>query len=90
MADDEGLTVDQLLDTRPVSARWRRVLLERLDALAVIYRVAAAVSGAAHSIRFRWYRSGLADAGIFLPDGRCLAVVSQGNTADRAAFAKRL
>ena len=90
LADDEGLTVDQLLDTRPVSAWWRRVLLERLDALAVIYRVAAAVSGAAHSIRFRWYRSGLADAGIFLPDGRCLAVVRQGNTADRAAFAKRL
>ena len=29
---------------RPVSARWRRVLLERLDALAVIYRIAAALS----------------------------------------------
>ena len=42
LAGDEGLTVDQLLDTRPVSARWRRVLLERLDALAGIYRVAAA------------------------------------------------
>ena len=90
LADDEGVTVDHLLDTRPVSARWRRVLLERLDALAVIYRVAAAVSGAAHPIRFRWYRAGPADAGIILPDGRCLAVVRQGNTADRATFAKRL
>ena len=90
LADDEGLTVDQLLDTQPVSARWRRVLLERLDALAVIYRVAAAVSDAIHPIRFRWYRAGPADAGIFLPGGRCLAVVRQGNTADRATFAKRL
>ena len=84
------MSLDELLSSRPVSARWRRVLLERLDALAVIYRVAAALSDAAHPIRFRWYRSGPADAGIFLPGGRCLAVVRQGNTADRAAFAKRL
>ena len=84
------VTVDQLLDTRPVSAQWRRVLLERLDALAVIYRVSAALSNAAFPIRFRWCRAGPADAGIVLPDGRCLAVVRQGNTADRATFAKRL
>ena len=90
LADDEGLTVDQLLDTRAVSARWRRVLLERLDVLAVIYRVAAVVSDAVHPIRFRWYRAGLADAGIVLPGGRCIAVVRQGNTADRTTFAKRL
>ena len=90
LADDEGLTVDQLLDTRAVSARWRRVLLERLDVLAVIYRVAAAVSDAVHPIRFRWYRAGPADAGIVLPGGRCIAVVRQGNTADRTTFAKRL
>ena len=90
LADDEGVTVDQLLSSRPVSARWRRVLLERLDALAVIHHVVAAVSGAVHPIRLRWYRAGPADAGIFLPDELCIAVVRQGNTADRAAFAKRL
>ena len=90
LADDEGLTVDQLLESRPVSAQWRRILLERLDALGVIYRVAAALSNIAHPVRFRWHRAGPADAGIFLPDGRCLAVVRQGNTADRAIFAKRL
>ena len=90
LAGDEGVTVDQLLDTRPVSARWRRVLLERLDAPGVTYRVAAALSNAAFPIRFRWYRAGPADAGIVLPDGRCIAVVRQGNAADRAAFAKRL
>ena len=90
LASTQAVSLDELLSSRPVSARWRRVLLERLDALAVIYRVAAAVSGAVHPIRFRWYRAGPADAGILLPDGRCLAVVRQGNTADRAAFAKRL
>ena len=90
LAGDEGVTVDQLLDTRPVSARWRRVLLERLDALAVIHRVAAALSNAAFPVGFRWCRAGPTDAGILLPGGRCLAVVRQGNAADRATFAKRL
>ena len=90
LASTQAMSLDELLSSRPVSARWRRVLLERLDALAVIYRVAAALSNTAHPIRFRWYRAGPADAGIFLPDGRCLAVVRQGNTADRAAFDKRL
>ena len=90
LASTQAMSLDELLSSRPVSARWRRVLLERLDALAVIYRVAAALSNTAHPIRFRWYRAGPADAGIFLPGGRCLAVVRQGNTADRATFAKRL
>ncbi len=90
LASTQAMSLDELLSSRPVSARWRRVLLERLDPLAVIYRVAAALSDSAHPIRFRWYRSGPADAGILLPGGRCLAVVRQGNTADRAAFAKRL
>ena len=90
LASTQAMSLDELLSSRPVSARWRRVLLERLDPLAVIYRVAAALSDSAHPIRFRWYRAGPADAGILLPDGRCLAVVRQGNTADRATFAKRL
>ena len=90
LAADEGVTIGQLLDTRPVSARWRRVLLERLDALAVIHRVAAALAPTVHPLRFRWYRAGPADAGIVLPSGHSLAVVRLGNTADRTAFAKRL
>ena len=90
LASTQAMSLDELLSSRPVSARWRRVLLERLDALAVIYRVAAALSNTAFPVGFRWYRAGPADAGILLPGGRCLAVVRQGNTADRATFAKRL
>ena len=90
LASTQAMSLDELLSSRPVSARWRRVLLERLDAVGGIYRVAAALSDSAHPIRFRWYRAGPADAGIFLPGGRCIAVVRQGNTADRATFAKRL
>ncbi|MYE31317.1 MAG: hypothetical protein F4X80_01365, partial [Chloroflexi bacterium] len=38
---EEGIALDALLRSRPVSDRWRRILLERLDAAAVNYRVAA-------------------------------------------------
>ena len=48
LAQDENAALDDLLRDRPVSARWRRVLLERLDALAVIYRLAADVSNLAY------------------------------------------
>ena len=90
LADLEGIHPDGLLASRPVSARWQRVLLERLDALAVIYRVSASLPQAECSLRFRWHRSGALDAGITLPGGRTLAVVRMGNAADRTAFAKRL
>jgi len=90
LAESEGTALDELLVQYPVSAPRRRVLLERLDAVAVIYRVAAALSGAAHPIEFRWYRAAPPDAGIQLPGGRALAVIRMGNAADRTAFAKRL
>ena len=90
LARDEGTTVDELLLRCLVSEQGRRVLLERLDALGVVYRLASAVSNAAYPIRFRWYRAMPMDAAITLPDERTVAVVRQGLTADRTAFSKRL
>ena len=90
LARDEGMTVDELLFRCPVSERGRRVLMERLDALGVVYRLASAISNAAFPIRFRWYRAMPMDAAVTLTDGRTVAVVRQGLTADRTAFAKRL
>ena len=90
LAELEGVSPDELLAFLPVSARWQRVLLERLDALAVIYRIAASFPRAERSLRLQWYRAGPLDAGITLPGGRALAVVRMGNSADRTAFAKRL
>ena len=89
LAEGEGMAVDELLRLYPVSGQWRRVLLERLDAAAVVYRLASAVSNAAYPIRFRWYRAMPMDAAIALPDGRVIAVVRQGLAADRTAFSKR-
>ena len=90
LARDEGMTVDELLARCPVSEQGRRVLMERLDSAAVVYRLATAISNAAYPIRFRWYRAMPMDASMTLPDGRTVAVVRQGLTAGRTAFSKRL
>ena len=90
LAELENVSPEDLLQNRPVSSRWQRLLLERLDAVGVVYRLAAAISNAEFLIGFRWYRASPVDAGITLPGGRAVAVVRQGITADRTGFAKRL
>ena len=90
LAGEEGESVTKLLRSRPVSRQWQRALLERLDTVAVVYRLASALSDLAHPLRLRWYRSMPLDAAIALPDGRALAVVRQGRATDRTGFAKRL
>ncbi len=90
LAIQEGKNVGELLRDRPASNQWRRVLLERLDSVAVVYRLASALADLAHPLRFRWYRAMPQDAAIALPDGRVVAVVRQGAATDRTGFAKRL
>ena len=90
LAGDEAADLRDLLRSRPLSAHWRRLLLGRLDGVASIYRLAAAITDAAWPLRFRWYRAAPIDAAIALPDGRSLFVVREGATANRTAFAKRL
>ena len=90
LAREEGMTVDELVAGWPVSEQARRILMERLDALASVYRLASALSNVAHPLRFRWFRAMPMDAAVTLPDGRTVAVVRQGLTADRTAFSKRL
>ena len=90
LAELDGVSVEETLFLLPVSRQWRRGLLERLDAVAIIYRLASAINQVHHPLVFRWYRAMPLDAAIVLPDGRSVAVVRQGNTADRTAFAKRL
>ncbi|MCY4617747.1 MAG: replication-relaxation family protein [Chloroflexi bacterium] len=90
LALDSGQSREQILAEHPVSQPWRRLLLGRLDSVAVIYRLASALADLERPLRLRWYRSQPADAAIGLPDGRTLAVVRWGRTADRTAFAIRL
>ena len=90
LAQEEDLTPDRLLRSYPLAARWRRVLLERLDAVAVVYRLASAVANIHHPIRFRWFRAMPMDAAIILPDGRTIGIVRQGHATDRTGFSKRI
>ena len=86
----EEMGLGELLRSRPLTAHWRRLLLERLDGVASIYRLTAAIAGTAWPLRFRWYRAQPMDAALALPDGRRLFVVREGRMADRTAFGKRL
>ena len=90
LADRENASGDDLVRTRPVSAEWRRSLMERMDSLASVYHVASLISDVAYPLRFRWYRSSKLDAGMELPDGKTVGIVRQGLTADRSVFAQRL
>ena len=85
-----GQALEGLLRDLPVSTRWRRALLERLDAVAVVYRIAAAISNTAFPVRFQWYRAMPMDAAVTLPGGGTIAIVRQGPTTDRTGFSKRL
>ena len=90
LAELTGETVEDLLRSCPVSEQWRRVLLDRLDAIASLYRLASTVASAAHPVSLRLFRAGPLDAALLLPGGRTIGVVRQGPSADRTAFAKRL
>ena len=90
LAREEGMTVDEMLARCPVSEQGRRILMERLDAAVVVYRLATALSNVAFPIRFRWYRAMPMDVAVTLPDGRTVAVGRQGLTASRTVFSKRL
>ena len=90
LAEAEGSTLDDLLRSRPVSVEWLRLLMDRLDALAVVYRLASTVAGVAYPVSLRLYRAGPLDAAMILPEGRTVGIVRQGHAADRTGFSRRL
>ena len=90
LASENETGINRLLRTHPVSAHWRRILLARLDAVAVVYRLASAVAEAVGPPRFRWYRAAPLDSAMTLPDGRTVGVIRQGATADRTSFSDRI
>ena len=90
LAGEDDRPLEAPLRGLPVSAEWRRSLMERMDALAAIYRLATHISDLAYPIRLRWYRSRKLDAAVALPGGRTVGIVRQGLTADRTDFARRL
>ena len=90
LAREERHPTGDLLRHRPVSAQWQRSLLERLDAAAGIYRLAARIGAEVGGLGFAWYRSLRLDAALDLPGGRTVGILRIGRTADRTAAAKRV
>ncbi|MCY4393226.1 MAG: hypothetical protein OXE43_14455 [Chloroflexi bacterium] len=84
---------DGLLCTAPVSRQWLRLLAERLDGLAVIYRVAVRIAEAdpdGGTARVDHYRSGPYDALVTLSGGRTLGLLRQGPLLTPANLRYRL
>ncbi len=72
---------ERFLSEYPVSKQWFRLLAERLDAVAVLHRVAAMAADAdPHNdpVRVDHYRNGPYDMLLTLSVGRTLGVVRQG------------
>ena len=90
LARDGEVGLKELLHAYPVSRYWRRILLERLDAVAAVYRLASAIAAVGGPLHFRWYRRAPLDVAITLADGRFLGVIRQGLTSDRTGFSKRV
>ena len=82
-----------MLRAYPVSKQWFRLLAERLDAVAVLHRVAAMAAYAdphADPVRVDNYRNGPYDMLITLSGGRSIGVIRQGPALPTSRLRYRL
>ena len=85
--------LERLLEAHPVSRQWLRLLAERLDAVAVLYRVTAMVADADPSgdpARVDHYRHGPYDLLITLSGGRSIGLIRHGPALPTANLRYRL
>jgi len=86
---------DLMKENDMLSAQGREFLLQRLDVIPVIYRVAQAAAAAVENPRglcftWRWERQGTLEAVLQLPDGRTVAISRVGSTHTGKAVRDRL
>ena len=84
---------NHMLRSYPVSKQWFRLLAERLDAVAVLYGVAAMIADAdPHDdpVRVDHYRNGLYDMLITLSGGRSIGLIRQGSALPTSRLRYRL
>ena len=82
-----------MLRTYPMSRQWFRLLAERLDAVAVLHRVAATAADAdPHDdpVRVDHYRNGPYDMLLTLSGGRTIGVIRQGPALPTSRLRYRL
>ena len=88
-----GIDGSGLLPLYPVSKQWFKLLAERLDAVAVLYRVAALVAEVdpeRQPVRVDHYRQGPYDALLTLSGGRSVGLLRQGPMLSAANLRFRL
>ena len=85
-------TASNYVRAYPVSKEWLRILIRRMDAVAAIYRLAAALSLGRDGLRTQveFFRRGRFDAAIALHDGRSFGIVRQGLALQRRSLYDRL
>ena len=84
---------ERFLSEYPVSKQWFRLLAERLDAVAALYRVVAMISDAdPHDapLRVDHYRQGPYDMLLTLSGGRSIGLIRQGATLPTSNLRYRL
>ena len=84
---------NHMLRAYPVSKQWFRLLAERLDAVAVLHRVAAMVADAdvhRNPVRVDHYRNGPYDMLITLSGGRSIGLIRQGPALPTSRLRYRL
>ncbi len=92
-AGDAAGGLELLLEARPVSRQWLRLLAERLDAVAVLYHAAAMVADADPSgdpARVDHYRHGPYDLLITLSGNRTIGLIRHGPALPNANLRYRL
>ena len=85
--------LERLLEARPVSRQWLRLLAERLDAVAVLYHAAGMVADADPSgdpARVDHYRHGPYDLLITLSGNRSIGLIHHGPALPNANLRYRL
>ena len=84
---------DHMLRAYPVSKQWLRLLSERLDAVAVLHRVAAMVADAdpnSDPVRVDHYRNGPYEMLLTLSGGRSIGLIRQGPALSTSRLRYRL
>ncbi|MYC38724.1 MAG: hypothetical protein F4X66_17710 [Chloroflexi bacterium] len=85
--------IGRILAEQPVSRQWFRLLTERLDAVAVLYHIAALVADAdpeGDPVRVDHHRQGPYDLLVTLSQGRSVGILRQGATLPSAHLRYRL
>ena len=85
--------IKRFLSEYPVSRQWFRLLTERLDAVAVLYHVAALIADTdpwGEPVRVDHYRQGPYDLLVTLSEGRSVGIVRQGATLSSPNLRYRL